>query len=178
MKTTLFRSLSLAAILTVASAALISSTVTAQSAAEAYVAKSEQTRKIADEFFQLYLHAKVDQLRPFYAENATWHDPTAGELWGMTMKSGVDTIIEHHKQVLKGLVTNELTIERSFFSGSYAHYTAIMDFTWYSPDKSTSKHFKLPISVVLKIENGKITEHRDYGDYVTWLEYSKKDSQG
>ena len=113
-----------------------------------------------------YLHKSFDQrdvdaMFDLMSDDVAFIDPTA-ELWGGPASAGVQG-----KDMLRKLVASwniveaGFEIEHSFFTGPYAVYVGKA--MWHSPGQPPMRD--LPFCTILKVEDGQITERRDYGDY-------------
>lgn len=134
-----------------------------------YLKQGEDTAKVADAYIDAYIALDWDRLEPMVADNATFQDRTAEMLFTSLQKSGKAEIMKGFRENYAGLTKMIFHKTRTLHSGNYAIYEGDLEWGVKYPAgrivESTT-----PFIVILKVEDGKVVEHRDWVDYGPFLQ--------
>jgi len=138
-------------------------------AAEAYLATSDSSRAIGEQYIKAYVALDWDAIGSMLADSASFQDPTAQIIFGGRLISGKSAMLAFFRENYAGLAMSFME-SRSFFSGHYAVIEG--ELTWSAPlqngGRVTSKDGAFVL--ILRIEGGKVVEHRDYTTYKPFIE--------
>ena len=132
--------------------------------------------KIALEYMEAYGNWDFDKMKTFYADNVIFEDPTGTEAFGQSfMYEGKEKVHSFFQGIFKDKFENDkppyvdFIIEKTFFSGSFAiinsTFECVIPTSWYKEGSDETVLVAVPFVTVLKIKNGLIESHTDYGDY-------------
>ena len=151
-------------------ALLLSAPLAAQApAAKAYLATSDSSRAVGEQYIRAYVALDWDAIESMLADSASFQDPTAQIIFGGRLVSGKAAMLAFFRENYAGL-TMSFVESRSFFSGHYAVIEG--ELTWSAPlqngGRVTSKDGAFVL--ILRIEGGKVVEHRDYTTYKPFID--------
>jgi len=130
--------------------------------------------RVAKSYLDAYTSSDEEALRHLLADDAEMLDVTAPAHFASAMrKKGREAIISYLNDYLKPVFEFPIRYDthRSFFSESHAVFEANLIFYAKGPALGMEvkrPFFRIPIVTVLKIENGKVTEHIDFTDYQSY----------
>ncbi len=133
------------------------------SADNPYLSASQQSEQVGTRYLNAYIEQDWDVLSELLAEESKFDDPTANLVFGPVVQQG-------KAQIMKYFVENYLdfdmsiVINETFFSGNIAMFNVSLDWSFQNEGRQINIH-KMPMMVVLRIEEGKVLEHRDYVIY-------------
>ncbi len=137
-----------------------------------YLAASDSTRIVGEAYMQAYIAENWDAIEGMLSEKASFRDPTAEALWGGALASGREAMMQKFRTGYAGI---ELAFEqsRATFSGYYAIFEGTL--TWSAPVQGGGRveAKDSPFVVILRVEGGKVVEHRDYADYHPFIDAMK-----
>ncbi len=119
---------------------------------------------VADTYMRAYQAQDFDTLESLYAPDAVFLDPTSHNVAPITPPIhwvGPDSIVAGLQSW--GAERMSYTIERSFNASDRFIYEGVSDVIYATPDGHRTWRF--PIITIITVENGRVTEHRDYTDY-------------
>jgi ketosteroid isomerase-like protein len=132
--------------------------------ASAYLAASDSSRTVGQEYLRAYVALDWDQIDSMLGEDASFQDPTAELIFGGKLVSGRDNMMAKFRTGYAGIQMSFVET-RAVYSGHYAIIEGLL--TWSAPlgdgRRVTAKDS--PFVLVLRIEGGRVVEHRDYADY-------------
>lgn len=134
-----------------------------------YVREGQATGPIADAYFDAYIALDWDRLEPLVADNATFQDRTAEQLFTNLQKSGKVEMMKGFRENYSGLTKMIFHKTRVVHSGAYAIYEGDLEWGVKYPAGRVVESLT-PFVVILKVENGKVVEHRDWVDYGPFLQ--------
>jgi ketosteroid isomerase-like protein len=135
--------------------------------ADPYFAATEQSKQVGTQYFQAYIKMDWTALAPLMAEENSFDDKTAQLVFGPMLKQGKAQVLQHFTENYVGL-TMQFTTSRQLFAGNMALFEGELNWTLQQPKRKIVTQ-KMPMVIVLKIEHGKVTEHRDYADYQPFI---------
>lgn len=133
-----------------------------------YSQQSAATTAVADAYFDAYIALDWDRLEPLLADNATVHDPTAETLFKTKRKEGKPEVMKGFREGYAGVTKMVFHRSRAFHSGNFAVYEGDLEWGVKFPAGRVVET-RTPFVVILRTENGKVVEHRDYVDYEPFL---------
>ena len=126
---------------------------------------------IAETYMRAYQDLDFDRLATLYAEDAVFIDPTSGNVAPITPPihwQGADSIIAGLHSW--GAQRMTYTLERHFNASGRFIYEGRSDVIYATPEGERTWRF--PIVTIITVEDGQVTEHRDYTDYDSMQEIS------
>lgn len=133
-----------------------------------YAKQSEESAKVGEAYIAAYIGLDWDRIEPLLADHATFHDPTAEVLFRAAPKGGRDSIMKAFREGYADISNMMLHRSRTFYSGNYTVFEGDLEWGLRLPDGRTIQT-RAPFIAILRIENGKVIEHRDYVDYAPFL---------
>lgn len=137
--------------------------------ATGYVAEGKATAPVADAYFDAYIALDWDRLEPLVGDNVTFEDRTAEQLFTSLEKSGKAEVVKGFRENYSGLTKMIFHKTRVLHSGAYAIYEGDLEWGVKYPAGRVVES-TTPFIVILKVENGKVVEHRDWVDYGPFLQ--------
>ena len=134
---------------------------------------TDTTKTVAERYFKNYARLGFDSMAVDMANEYSFEDPTARIIFQGLRINGKEQALENFKKVYT-FFNVSLPVNRSYFSGNYGVFEGVYKFSVNAPNNEVMS-FELPIVVIIKVENGKVTEHRDYADYQAYLAQSQKE---
>jgi len=124
------------------------------------------SEKIARTYYDYYIQLDFEKMAPLLAENASFFDPTAQQIFGAQETSGKAAVLENFKTAYASITQMKIHAANAYFSGQYGIFSGQLDWSFKSGPEPNLIHIKkMPLTVTIKVENGVVTEHRDYADY-------------
>ena len=136
----------------------------------AYLASGEATRLIVEPYFAAYMDRNWDRLETLLHDQATLHDPTAEQLFGTPPQTGKQTVMANLRKTYAGILDMRMNRTRAIFSSHYAVLEGTLDWTIRIGADKELRTPAMPFVVVLRVQDGKVIEHRDYADYSPFIE--------
>lgn len=122
------------------------------------------TEEVATRYFYAYMALDWNKLEPLMHADITFEDPTGTLLFGENRPAGKSDVIGGFRTGLAALTHMTPKIRRKFFSGTAGVFE--MDLTFGFRNRQNQEvNITMPLVVVLKVKDGKVIEHRDYGGY-------------
>lgn len=142
----------------------------AQAAAgpDAYAAAGEATSKVAGAYFAAYVALDWDALEPYLADNASFSDPTAELVFGNPPTEGRDAMMAKFRTGYAGIEEMHFDQDRVIYSGNLALFEGRLGWTLHLRDGNVLKS-EMPYVAVIRVDDGKVVSHRDYGDYSSFI---------
>ena len=138
---------------------------------------SLKTEEIGVKYINAYFSMDWDKLELMLADCSTFADPTAAYVFGGIIRNGKQEMMKNFRENYTSIELMKFKKARSFFSGDYAIFEGDLDWTIVLQGNKRVRSI-MPIITMLKVQNNKIIEHRDYADYHPFLkEYKKVDSK-
>lgn len=136
-----------------------------------YAKQSEESARIGEAYITAYVALDWDRIEPLLADNATFHDPTAehSQIFGLKQRSGKPAVMKGFREGYAGVTKMMLHRSRTFYSGNYSVFQGDLEWGLKFPDGRVVEG-RTSFVAILRIENGKVVEHRDYVDYAPYLE--------
>ncbi len=149
----------------------------AQQAPPPYGLVSDSTRAVAEPYLQAYVSKDWDALEALLAEEASFRDPTAELVFGGRLTSGRDAMMTKFRTGYAGV---EMSFEptRTIFSGRYAILEGKLSWSSMMQGGMKVDSPDTPYVLILRVEGGKVVEHRDYTDYHPFIAAYRKAQGG
>lgn len=126
------------------------------------------TSPVADAYFRAYIALDWDALEPLLGENASFKDPTAEHVFGGKLFEGKDVVAAHFRQGYANVSQMSFAPLRVLHAGNYGIYEG--ELTWKLRLRVGGElQTTMPFTCILRVEDGKVVEHRDYGDYTPFI---------
>jgi len=124
---------------------------------------------VTSKYFNAYIDLDFDTMMSFMHDGISFQDPTARFVFGGKKVEGKINVYENFKKSYASIIEMKQETIRTIFSSNTGIFE--INLVWAlknGPDKLIT--INMPLIVVLTIENGKVIEHRDYGDYNYFIE--------
>lgn len=135
-----------------------------------YIDVSAATKAIAEPYFDAYIRRDWDAVEPLLGADSEWFDPTAAQIFGGVARSGRGEIMAFFRKSYAGITDMRANVMRRTFSSNYAIFEATLDWSVKVGKDKVVTTAAMPFLVILKVVEGKVVEHRDYGDYRNFIE--------
>lgn len=126
------------------------------------------SRPIADAYFDAYTSLDWDRLEPIVADGASFQDRTAELVFGAVGATGKPAMMKLFRENYASITKMTFKPIRRMHTGHYGIFEGDLNFAIKMQDgrivESTT-----PFLVTLRVENGKVVEHRDYADYAPFM---------
>ena len=119
---------------------------------------SKSALEVVNDFMAAWKRGNIDELMSFFAEDAVYHNIPVPPVKGRA------AIREAFLGFAKHMDGIELLLTHTAAAGNVVFNERIDRFTW------KGKTLDLPVCGVFEVRDGKITAHRDYFNYPTWLD--------
>lgn len=114
--------------------------------------------EIVNAFCAAWQRGDIEELMSYFAEDAIYHNVPVAPIQG---KAAIKQGFLAFASLMDGI---ELIMVRTASNGPVVFNERVDRFSW------KGKKLDLPVAGVFEVHNGKITLHRDYFDYSTWLD--------
>lgn len=135
---------------------------------------SEATRAVAETYFNAYIARDWQVLEPLLAEDAVFTDPSAEPVFGKVELNGKQATVKNFRDNYAAITHMQFHKSRAFYFGAFAVFEGNLDWTLNLGHGQTRVTTGMPFISILRIEAGKVREHRDYADYHQFLEAGRK----
>lgn len=140
---------------------------------QSYEAATAATNEVASAYFDAYVARDWDWLEPMLADNANFKDPTATLVFGGVGAPDKAAMMTLFREGYSSITEMSWQEDRRIMAGNIAVFEGTL--SW------TARHrgdvlvtAVMPFATIVTVEDGKIVEHRDYGDYSKYLEARAK----
>lgn len=130
---------------------------------------SARTKEVGDRYFAAYIAKDWATVGELLAEHGSFADRTAELVFGSTMQQGRAATLAFFKKGYAG-VRMRYRPTRAIHTGHYAVYEGSLDWTLALGDGRRVTTEGMPFVAVLRVEAGRVVEHRDYADYHPFVE--------
>ena len=146
---------------------LILAAVHASCAAQAtqrYAALSASSRDVATRYFAAYVQQDWARLEPLLAETASFQDPTATHIFGAQRHLGKAAMMKLFRENYASITSMRFKPLREYSAGEYTVISG--DLAWTMKLKRGQEvSTVMPLTTIVRVENGLVTEHQDLADY-------------
>lgn len=141
--------------------------------------QEKSTESVAREYLETFYRLDYEKLADFYTEKSLWVDPSTKVVnpdpgYVVPGSVGGARIISDLQTGFAGVFDASYTFERSFYSGGFAvifgSYNYRIPARYFVGLAHSNKifEFTIPMNTILTIKDGKVLEHREYGDWTSW----------
>lgn len=129
-----------------------------------FVDSTAISKEVTSKYFTAYFNLDFDSMQSMMHDNISFEDPTARFVFGGKKIEGKTNVYENFKKSYSSIIEMNQETIRTIFSSNTGIFE--INLTWKfkkGPDKVIT--INMPLIIILTVENGKVIEHRDYGDY-------------
>lgn len=137
----------------------------AQPSPLSYAQASDQSQQVGEAYLAAYIARDWAALEPLLAEHGNFADPTAELVFGTVQRRDRADTMRGFREGYAAITQMAFRRERAFFSGHYAVFEGRLDWTLALQDGRHVATQGMPFVVVLRVEQGRVVEHRDLADY-------------
>lgn len=131
------------------------------------------TREICAKYFDAYIKLDFESMKEMMHDSISFQDPTAGLIFGWKKVEGKTNVYENFKKSYATIIEMKEDRTRTIFSSNTGVFELML--TWkFMSAKNREIKINMPLVVVLTVKEGKVIEHRDYGDYNYFVEQYEK----
>ncbi|MGH9946287.1 MAG: nuclear transport factor 2 family protein [Pyrinomonadaceae bacterium] len=130
------------------------------------------TKGIATKYFDLYMAMDWDKMEPLMHADITFEDPTAHGMFGDKRPVGKADVLKNFREGYASLTGMKAKLSRTFFSSNAAAFELDLIFGFRNRQNGITT-ITMPLVVTLLIKDGKVIEHRDFGDYTEYVRQVK-----
>lgn len=128
-------------------------------------------RSTAETYLAAYAALEYETMHGLYAEDAVFLDPTSFDIVQDRIEwQGADAIITGIQGW--GLAAIDYQIQRTYEASGQVIFEAVADVTY--GEAYNNRVFRYNIVTVLTVQDGQITEHRDYTDFAGATEITEE----
>ena len=135
---------------------------------------TEVTKKITTSYFKNYIQLDFDKMKNQMNDSISFNDTTAKLIFGTKLIDGKKVVFENFKKTYAAITEMKSDIKRTIFSSNVGVFEIELTYKFKATDKKIITISKMPLIIILTVKNGKIIEHRDFGDYNIFLEQYQK----
>ncbi|PHS62868.1 MAG: hypothetical protein COB12_10210 [Flavobacterium sp.] len=128
------------------------------------------TKSITTTYFNDYINLDFDALKSQMDNDISFNDTTAKLIFGIELVEGKKQVFENFKNTYTSIVEMKADIIRTIFSSHVGIFEIELTYKFKVGIEKVITIKKMPLIVVLTVKDGKISEHKDYGDYNHFLE--------
>lgn len=145
------------------------------------IVNAQTINEAAEDYLKLYTTKQFKKIaNEFYTDVSVFEDPTMSffsEDKSYPVSKGKEEIVDFLEKGFAKISSMNYKIENSFTAGSIAYNYGFLHYD-YKAEKQDGTikivKFKLPLTIILKIKDGKVIHHQDIADYNVWLEQYNK----
>lgn len=133
-----------------------------------YTQQSAATATVADAYIDAYIAKDWNRVEPLLSDNATFHDPTAEVLFGSKQKDGKPSVMAAFREGYEAVTKMTLHRTRVLNAGNYGIVEGELEWSVKFPGDRLVQS-RGPFIIIVRVEGGKVVEHRDYLDYAQFI---------
>lgn len=134
-----------------------------------YQQQSAATQEVAERYHAAYIAKNWQAVDDLLAEQAFFTDPTAEPVFGPVHHQGKQAMMANFREGYAGITHMQFMADRKLFSGQFAVFEGALDWDLRLKNGSLVKTRAMPLLTVIKVVEGRVVEHIDYGDYQPFL---------
>ncbi|MEZ5891858.1 MAG: nuclear transport factor 2 family protein [Parvularculaceae bacterium] len=153
-------------VLTGSIAALATLIVAASAFAQGQPSYSELSAtagEVSDSYFESYVARDWDRIENLIADNVRTEDPTARDIFGSVARVGKTEVMKGFREGFSSISAMNFDRQRVLHSGEYGIFEGVLH--WTIDVNGVEVTSATPIVTVVRVVNGKVSEHYDYVDY-------------
>jgi len=125
------------------------------------------TKNVTEKYFAAYFDLDFETLKELMHDDISFADPTADLIFHSEKVIGKDAVYENFKKGYASITEMTQTPIRTIYSSNTGIYEINIEFKFKEGANIIS--INMPLVIILTIKDGKVIEHRDYGDYNHFL---------
>ena len=142
-----------------------------------YADAAEVAKDVGGEYFAAYIARDWDSIEPLMADENSFHDDSAALVFGSVEYLGKENVLRGFREGYAGITHMKFTSLREMHAGHFAIFEGSLDWG-VNVGGGRVVNSEMPFVVILRIENGKVTEHRDYADYSPFIAAMQSQENG
>jgi limonene-1,2-epoxide hydrolase len=131
------------------------------------------TKEVTTTYFNDYISLNFEAMKKQASDDISFDDTTAKLIFGVELIKGKKKVFENFKNTYAVIVEMKSDIKRTIFSSNVGIFEIELTYKFEATPDKIITITKMPLIVCLTVKDGKIIEHRDYGDYNHFLEQYK-----
>ncbi len=139
-----------------------------------YLTTSDRTQKVAQKYFEAYLARDWNTVETLVADDVSFGDPTAVQLFGPNTHMGKAAAMKYFRENYAALTEMKATVTRAIFASHYAIFESTLDWSVKLRNGKELRTPAMPFVVIVTVRDGKVVEHRDYADYRGFIEAARQ----
>jgi hypothetical protein len=133
------------------------------------------TKEITTSYFNDYINLDFESMRPQMHDDISFNDTTAKLIFGTELVAGKAKVFENFKKNYAAIVEMKSETIRTIFSSNVGIFEIELTYRFKAGPEKIITITKMPLVITLTVKDGKIMEHRDYGDYTHFIvQYSSQ----
>lgn len=132
------------------------------------------TKEITTKYFNDYINLDFEAMKNQASDDISFDDTTAKLIFGIELVQGKKMVFENFKNTYAVIIEMKAAIKRTIFSSNIGIFEIELTYKFEASADKIITISKMPLIVTLTVKDGKIIEHRDYGDYNHFLDQYKK----
>lgn len=141
----------------------------AQTPSTTYADAANATKDVGEAYFAAYIARDWDAMEVLMAEENSFRDDTAALVFGAVKYLGKDNMLKGFREGYASVTHMDFKPIRRMFAGHFAVFEGNLDWG-INLDGGRVVNSEMPFVVILRVEDGKVVEHRDYADYSPFLD--------
>ncbi|MCB1025155.1 MAG: nuclear transport factor 2 family protein [Acidobacteria bacterium] len=133
-----------------------------------FVENTEITQDVATKYFNNYMAIDWDALGSLMHDEISFDDATADLLFGEKKPVGKANVLKNFRDTFVAITNMTPKLSRTFFSGDVGVFEMDLSFSFKNRQNGLTT-IEMPLVVVITVKDGKVIEHRDYGDYREYI---------
>lgn len=134
-----------------------------------YLQVSATTQRVAEGYASAYFAKRWDDLEKLADSSLAFSDPTAQLIGGGQGRTGLRAVMDNFRKGYAD-ITLSFARNRAWFSGHYAIFEGRLTWSNKLADGRAVGGRDDPFVLILRVDNGRVVEHRDYADYRKFVE--------
>jgi ketosteroid isomerase-like protein len=133
------------------------------------------TKEITTRYFNDYMNLDFEAMKKQANDDISFNDTTANLIFGVELVEGKIQVFENFNKTYAAILEMKPKFIRTLFSSNVGVFEIELTYQFKADSDKIITIKKMPLIVVLTVKDGKINEHRDYGDYNHFLQqYTKQ----
>lgn len=131
------------------------------------------TKKITTRYFNAYMDLNFETMKKLMHKDISFYDPTSKFIFGSVKVTEKEQVFKNFVNNYSSIVDFKKSDLESFFSSNTGVFKFNLSWSFKEANNKIVTIKDMPLVVVLTLENNKVIEHVDYGDYVHFLKQIK-----
>lgn len=140
-----------------------------------FAQRTVTTERIAGTYYDAYIRRDFAAMERISGSDTNFDDATADQLFGGEIVRGREAVFAHLRKTFASITHLAFQTTRRYASGEHAIFEGEVDWDFREPESSRTLSFRgMPLVVIVRVRDGQIVEHRDYGDYRVFVEQYRR----